>query len=346
MGPDFNDGLQAGMTRMDPDLKARLLEELRAGPKPLDPREAAREAAADARREMLDRGLAEAVKRGDVAKAEKYREAIANLPPPKGLVVRDEGEKIVLEKRPKSGSVSVLPHADEPIPEPKSVKLPDPDQDRTLNSAIGELSGVPPSNGAGDGIETAADSSEHFRRLEEWAQKSGVVYDGLNPVLEGGREHDLILDAATGTVLKFTKPSKAAYVVSFEFGSPRLIPALPLEYLERQALHNEIFSDNITFVGLGGDLYNRRIITRQNHIIGIEAYWDKIIELMVENLGFTKLRHNFGIGYEDSYAFVCDGIAVFDMRPPNVIVTPSGIIVPIDSIPVRLTDETRAMLIP
>lgn len=64
---------------------------------------------------------------------------------------------------------------------------------------------------------------------------------------------------------------------------------------------------------------------------------------MVDTLGFRKLRHHYGIGYEDSYGFVRDDIAVFDLRPANVILEDSGIIVPIDSIPVRLSDRTRRM---
>ena len=62
---------------------------------------------------------------------------------------------------------------------------------------------------------------------------------------------------------------------------------------------------------------------------------------MVEDLGFTKLRHNPGIGYENSHAFVRDDSAVFDMRPANVLATADGDIVPIDCIPVRLPSGKR-----
>lgn len=169
-----------------------------------------------------------------------------------------------------------------------------------------------------------------------------MLYEGLQPAVEGGREHDVRFDETSGTVLKFTKPAKAAYVVSFEFGEPRLVPALPMEYLERQALHREIFGDDIRFVGMGGDRFYRRIITRQGLVKGRNARWDEIVRLMVEELGFTKLHHNFGIGYQDSYGFMRDDVAVFDMRPPNVFMTDSGLPMPVDSIPVRLGEATRA----
>ena len=92
---------------------------------------------------------------------------------------------------------------------------------------------------------------------------------------------------------------------------------------------------------MGGDKDGRRIITRQNIVVGRAARWEEIIGLMVEELGFTKLRHNHGIGYGDSYAFVRDDAVVFDMRPANVFATEDGVIVPVDCIPVRLPPGKR-----
>jgi hypothetical protein len=235
-----------------------------------------------------------------------------------------------------------LPH--DPEPKQKDGKLPEPAQDRALKEAIDVFSGVLPANGEVDGAEDQADYSEYFRRFEDESKRLGVLYDRMLPRLEGGKEHDLIFDEATGSVLKFTKPSRAGYVVSFDFGNPRLVPALPLEYLERQDLHNQLFADNIRFVGMGGDPYNRRIITRQDLVKGRPAEWDEIDRMMVEDLGFSKLRDNHGIGYAESFAYIRDDVAVFDMRPPNVFMTDDGILVAIDSIPVRLSEEARKLL--
>jgi hypothetical protein len=230
--------------------------------------------------------------------------------------------------------------------EPEGRKLPEPDQDRSLESAIAEFGGGLSPDGAGDGDEDPPDYAECFRSLEDKARELGVLYDRWQPVVEGGREHDLTYDESSGTYLKFTKPARAAYVVDFDLGYPRLAPALPLQYLKRQALHNAVFADTIRFIGVAGDPYFRRIVTRQPHIQGRAASWEQIIRLMVDELGFRKLRHNHGIGYEDSYGFVRDEIAVFDMRPANVILEDSGLIVPIDCIPVRLSDMTRKIFNP
>ncbi|MBC8125731.1 MAG: hypothetical protein H8M99_01100 [Gloeobacteraceae cyanobacterium ES-bin-144] len=62
---------------------------------------------------------------------------------------------------------------------------------------------------------------------------------------------------------------------------------------------------------------------------------------MPDELGFSKLRHNHGIGCDDSYAFVREDAVVFDMRPVNVFATEEGVIVPVDCIPVRLPAGKR-----
>ena len=129
--------------------------------------------------------------------------------------------------------------------------------------------------------------------------------------------------------------------MEFLNGKPRLSNGDPLEYLDRLILHNEVFGEFTSFVGVGGRPNNRRIITRQNRVKGREARWDEIVRLMVDDLGFTKLRHNFGIGYEDSYGFIRDDVAVFDMRPANLFKTADGTMIAIDSIPVRITDAVR-----
>jgi hypothetical protein len=237
--------------------------------------------------------------------------------------------------------VPVLPDDPDRIQPPANPSLPQPGQDRSLVDAVDDFRRVLHPDGEVDGQEDYLDRSEQFRIIEATARRLGFLFDHLEPVVEGGREHDLIFDDATGTVLKFTKPSSAAYVVEFLEGKPRLSNGDPLEYLERLILHNEVFGDFTDFVGIGGVPNNRRIITRQERVKGREARWEEIIRLMVDELGFTKLRHNFGIGYEDSYAFIREDVAVFDMRPANVFMTAPGVVVAVDSIPVRLSDCTK-----
>lgn len=228
-------------------------------------------------------------------------------------------------------------------PESEAGRLPDPDQDRTLEAASHDIRGVLLADGTLDGDEDRLDLlSRQLEIIAIAALKHGYFHE--NPIIlrMGGVEHDLAFDGETATVLKFTKPGRTAYAVHFDLGTPTMEPALPLEYLDRLLLQNEIFGDCLSFVGISGGAGNRRMITRQDLVLGRPASWDEIISLMVDQLGFTKLRHNHGIGYEDSLAFVGDDSVVFDMRPANVFVTDDGTIVPVDCIPVRLPKGKRS----
>jgi hypothetical protein len=80
-GGKITDGLRASVRTMDPAVKRKLVDELRGGPKPQDPEEIARQAATNTRRIMLKRGLEGAEREGDTARADRYRDAISQLPP-------------------------------------------------------------------------------------------------------------------------------------------------------------------------------------------------------------------------------------------------------------------------
>lgn len=98
----INTGLSASMAKMQPDIKAKLLEELRTkresrpGSAIERAGEAGRRSGENARREMLSRGLADAEARGDAAKAQKYRKAFAELPEG-GLRIVEDADRIMLE---------------------------------------------------------------------------------------------------------------------------------------------------------------------------------------------------------------------------------------------------------
>jgi hypothetical protein len=218
----------------------------------------------------------------------------------------------------------------------ESVRLPQPDRDRALNDARDDLAGRLCAGGPDGEIDEWSIYDESFRRLVRWSEEKGCFFKDLQPLKEGGREHDLTFAEESQTWLKFTKTSAAGYIVSFESGMPALEPALPLEYLERLQMQNDLFADDVTFVGISGELYRPRIVTRQPHIKGEDATPEEIVHLMTVELGFRQLSARFSVGYADSLAFLREDIAVFDLRPANVVRTRDGLIVPIDAIPVRL----------
>lgn len=223
-------------------------------------------------------------------------------------------------------------------------RLPQPDRDRPLGEAHHDLAGrIRPSGPDGE-IDEWSIYDESLRRLVRWAEEAGCFFEGLQPLKEGGREHDLTFDDEGAFWLKFTKPAMAGYVVSFDSGAPALEPALALEYLERMILQNELFADSVSFVGVAGDRRQPRIVTRQPHIAGEAATREEIVSMMVDELGFKPLPARFSVGYADSLAFFRDDVAVFDLRPANVVRTPEGLIAPIDAIPARLDAVARSIL--
>ncbi len=222
--------------------------------------------------------------------------------------------------------------------------LPSPDRDRPLIEAFHDLAGCLRPSGPHGEIDEWSIYDESLRRLVRWAEEAGCFFENLQPLKEGGREHDLTFIEQGVCWLKFTKPAAAGYLVSFESGAPALEPSLPLEYLERLIFQNELFADTVSFVGVGGDRRQPRIITRQPHLAGEAASREEIVSMMVDELGFRLLPERYSVGYADSLAFLRDDVAVFDLRPANVVRTPEGLIAPIDAIPARLDARARAIL--
>lgn len=74
-------------------------------------------------------------------------------------------------------------------------QLPQPDRDRTLEDVRSDFAGrVCPSGPYGE-IDEWSLYDESFRRLVAWAIDCECFFEGLRPLKEGGREHDLTFHA-------------------------------------------------------------------------------------------------------------------------------------------------------
>ena len=89
-----NDGVSASVRNMPAGLRRRLVDQLRNGPKPRSPKDAARRAALDTRRIMLKRGLDQAELNGDTRKAARYRNALSIEQPTQGVDLTESNEEI------------------------------------------------------------------------------------------------------------------------------------------------------------------------------------------------------------------------------------------------------------
>lgn len=181
---------------------------------------------------------------------------------------------------------------------------------------------------------------EHFCHLVTWSEQKGLFFEGLEPNKEGGNEHDVTF--AGDTWFKFTKPSEAAYVVDPSDLPDQLWKGLPLGYLNRLHLQNQIFKDNIRFIGVGGTRKWPRIITSQPDVKGRAANAEEIHHLM-SCLEFKQIPYE--LGNLNSLSYLRDNVAVFDMHPRNVFRTREGYCMTIDCIPVVFEDAIVKQLL-
>jgi hypothetical protein len=143
-----------------------------------------------------------------------------------------------------------------------------------------------------------------------------------------GSEHIVELDPDRGRVLKATRPeSHFGFGIAYGSQTPG---ATPGEYLDRLAIHNRIFNDQIKLeriVPVGpGEL---SIVTSQPFIRGRDA---KQVEIdnMMRGKGFERI----GLG---AFYHPGDGLLIHDLVPKNVKVSDAGYIHAIDPVIQRIT---------
>jgi hypothetical protein len=123
---------------------------------------------------------------------------------------------------------------------------------------------------------------------------------------------------------KITMPHRAGWHVDLE--CMRCLPATPLQYLERLDAANQVFDDDILFVGMTEE---RRILTSQPDIVGEIPTPQMVLDWM-EDQGFEE-ESGLQIGAYDAKTFRRASVWLFDVRPMN-FVERNGELYPIDVI--------------
>ncbi len=184
-----------------------------------------------------------------------------------------------------------------------------------------------------------------WRALESWCAEEGLIANAACvPERKGGREHDLRQISESGVWLKFTMPWASGYAVDLSGQEPILLPARPLQYLERMRMQNRYFGDAIRFVGISADAKQRRMIIMQPDITGRPPTWAELDEWF-HGQGYRKLGVR-KLGAYDSVAYAGHGVGVFDVRPANVVVSDDQRLFPIDLILRKLTpNQTKRLLV-
>ena len=169
------------------------------------------------------------------------------------------------------------------------------------------------------------------RRLIQWAKENGKLSRSrrVPPAFAHGGEHDVFFQKSTQ---RYRKASRLDRQRGYGIALGSLTHgATPSEYLDRLALQNRIFDDNIRLERIVENDGRPIILTSQPSIKGQEPTQAALDELMLGK-GYENLTEG---AYYDERA----GLLVFDLFPRNAIQAADGHIYPIDPVIQRITSE-------
>lgn len=181
--------------------------------------------------------------------------------------------------------------------------------------------------------QAARSSQEQWQQLLKWAAAKGLILDQeySSPERSDTSEHEVRFDEPTRRWFKYTIPGLCGFSVDWNgHEPPHLRMATPDEYFQRLCLQNELFADDINLVGFWNDINGGgwRMVTSQPDIVGEPATRIQILEGM-RDYGFSPLPVS---GPNNAPAFRREDVIVWDAHPGNFVMTPEGVLVPIDLI--------------
>ena len=176
---------------------------------------------------------------------------------------------------------------------------------------------------------------EQLRAIVAWAKTSGKLIDcdRYQTPDEMGAEHRVFFDAATNAAIKITNTNRCG--MTYLDGEP--VAALPLEYLERWQLQNQLFADDAELEGVIESPSGISLVIRQRWIVGSVPREDEIIALM-QALGFQTTA------LPECYYRATDNLAVMDCHDGNFMLGDDGKIYPIDIIPLHPDEGLKQRL--
>lgn len=204
-----------------------------------------------------------------------------------------------------------------------------------------------------------ADSASYDARLHAeqqrivfWAEQTGAVRFSDEqieqiPLLSGDTsEHEVRLPISGKRVFKKTWPGFYGQIPVWREGKLDRTPASPADYLERQALQNEVFASDFRLEGInisdkpsmviGQPRGQPSFVVSQGFIEAAET--SKPIPSMLQIEEFLK-EYGFSQAPGSYFGWVrdADGVAIVDAKPDNFILSVEGV-VPIDLQIARLPD--------
>ena len=180
--------------------------------------------------------------------------------------------------------------------------------------------------------------------LRRWAEGCGRLLDGDDWLIlarKGGMEHDVWFDDASHRFVKITTIGGWGNTPTFRprDGKIGLRPATPLEYLDRMALSNAIFGDDVLVHGVVMDRFPR-IVVSQALVVG-ERPTDEEIDAAMAVLGFSRVVPGSKLFTGE---FGGEPLLIADAHGGNFLrlEEPAGEVFAIDVIPATMTPDLLA----
>lgn len=170
---------------------------------------------------------------------------------------------------------------------------------------------------------------EELRLFREYAGERGLrclpdAFPELNRTPDDeGNEHQVWFQPESDTYLKVTWPDFYGLLVIYRQDEEER--ASPVAYLERWHLHNELFGDNVKFLGALEEADRLRLIIQQPAIQGVPATLEQIDHFFTSN-GWKR----FTVGGEVAYFDPERNLAISDTHRGNLILMNDGLLAPID----------------
>lgn len=144
-----------------------------------------------------------------------------------------------------------------------------------------------------------------------------------SPPDDEGNEHQVWFQAETRDVLKATWPDFFGLLVIHRANEEQ--KASPIDYLERWALHNELFGDEVAFLGALATDSGLRLLIRQPAIAGTPATEEEIRHFFISS-GWQSFVIEGNVAYFDPERRV----VISDTHRGNLIKMDDGLLAPID----------------
>ncbi len=206
----------------------------------------------------------------------------------------------------------------------------------TLESAQSYLgTSASPDRKEQDSASRASQREEQLRALLVWAKETEnlIPADRYLTPDEMGAEHRVYFDTLRCLAIKVTNTNRCG--MSYCNGEPD--SATPLEYLARWQMQNVIFGDDAELEGVIESPSGIALVMRQRWIVGIVPEEERITALL-GRLGFEQTL------LPECYYRASDDIAVMDCHDGNFLMEASGLVVPIDVIPLHPDEGLKQRL--